>query len=83
MVAPEQSMKRPTEHPSFWKRIRAGLSTIFESRIAVVGLLIVLFWVFVAVAAPLLTPYSPTEQDWQAPNSAPSITHPLGTDSRG
>ena len=73
----------PTKHPSFWKRIRAGLATIFESKIAVAGLLIVLFWVFVAVAAPLLTPYSPTEQDWQAPNSAPSIIHPLGTDSLG
>jgi peptide/nickel transport system permease protein len=83
MVAPEQSLTMPTKHPSFWKRIRAGLATIFESKIAVAGLLIVLFWVFVAVAAPLLTPYSPTEQDWQAPNSAPSITHPLGTDSLG
>jgi peptide/nickel transport system permease protein len=43
----------------------------------------VLFWVFVAIFAPLLTPYTPLEQDWKAPNQGPSSAHPLGTDELG
>jgi peptide/nickel transport system permease protein len=45
--------------------------------------IIVLFWVLVAIFAPLLTPYSPTEQDFKAQNQSPSAAHPLGTDSLG
>jgi peptide/nickel transport system permease protein len=37
----------------------------------------------VAVLAPLLTPYTPTEQDWKAPNQGPSASHILGTDELG
>jgi peptide/nickel transport system permease protein len=48
-----------------------------------VGLVLVLFWVFVAVFAPLLTPYTPLEQDWKAPNQGPSRAHVLGTDELG
>jgi len=48
-----------------------------------VGLCIVLFWVFVALFAPLLTPYTPLEQDWKAPNEGPSTRHILGTDELG
>lgn len=36
-----------------------------------------------AVFAPVLTPYTPTEQDWKAPNQGPTATHPLGTDELG
>jgi peptide/nickel transport system permease protein len=44
---------------------------------------LVLFWVVVALFAPLLTPYTPTEQDWEAVNQGPSTKHPLGTDELG
>jgi peptide/nickel transport system permease protein len=69
--------------PGIFKRIWAGLSIIFASKIAVVGLAIVLFWVIVAIFAPLFTPYTPLEQDWKAPNQGPSIAHILGTDELG
>jgi len=59
------------------------MSIIFESKIALIGLVIVLFWILVAIFAPLLTPYSPTEQDYTAQNQGPSGAHPLGTDSLG
>ena len=36
-----------------------------------------------ALLAPYVTPYSPTEQDWKAPNQGPSGEHPLGTDELG
>jgi peptide/nickel transport system permease protein len=48
-----------------------------------VGMFIVLFWVIVALFAPLLTPYTPTEQDWQFVNQGPTRRHPLGTDDLG
>ncbi|MBN1658721.1 MAG: ABC transporter permease [Anaerolineae bacterium] len=69
--------------PSLVRRAWSGLSVLFASKTAVIGLVIVLFWVFVAILAPLLTPYTPTEQDYTAQNQAPSAAHPLGTDSLG
>lgn len=56
---------------------------LLSSKIAMVGLVIVLFWVFVALFAPLLTPYTPYEQDWKSPNQGPSAEHILGTDELG
>jgi peptide/nickel transport system permease protein len=65
------------------KRIQEGVSIVFASKTATVGLVIVLFWLFVAVFAPFLTPYTPLEQDWKAPNQGPSSAHILGTDELG
>jgi peptide/nickel transport system permease protein len=65
------------------KRIWEAISILFASKTAVVGLVIVMFWVLVAIFAPLLTPYSPTDQDYTAQNQGPSRAHPLGTDSLG
>lgn len=69
--------------PGIFRRIWAGLSIIFASKIAVVGLSIVLFWIIVAIFAPLFTQYTPLEQDWKAPNQGPSASHILGTDELG
>ncbi len=69
--------------PGIFRRIWAGLSIIFASKIAVVGLTIVLFWIIVAIFAPLFTQYTPLEQDWKAPNQGPSASHILGTDELG
>jgi len=66
-----------------FRRMWAGLSILFTSKIATVGLAIVLFWVIVAVFAPLFTHYTPLEQDWKAPNQGPSSSHILGTDELG
>jgi peptide/nickel transport system permease protein len=69
--------------PRWWRRIWNGLAILFASKTAVVGLIIVLFWVTAAICAPLLTPYSPTAQDYRAQNSGPSAAHILGTDDLG
>ena len=45
----------------------AVMRLVWASKIAVVGLTIVLFWVMMAIFAPWLTPYSPTAQDWAPP----------------
>ena len=64
-------------------RVKDMFAILLSSKIAMVGLVIVLFWVFVALFAPLLTPYTPYEQDWKAPNQGPSAEHILGTDELG
>jgi peptide/nickel transport system permease protein len=83
MAVSEQTIPKVASQPSRLQRLWEGISVIFESKIAVVGLVIILFWIFVAVFAPLLTPYTPTEQDYTAQNQGPSTQHLLGTDSLG
>jgi peptide/nickel transport system permease protein len=83
MAVSEGTMPNVAAKPSRLQKLWEGLSIIFESKVALVGLVIVLFWVFVAIFAPLLTPYTPTEQDYTAQNQGPSRAHPLGTDSLG
>ena len=69
--------------PGIFKRIQNGLAFLFASKIAVVGLCIVMFWIVVAIFAPVFTPDTPLEQDWKAPNQGPSAEHILGTDELG
>jgi peptide/nickel transport system permease protein len=72
-----------SERRSLLTRMNDGLKFIWSSKTATVGLFLVLFWVFVAIFAPLLTPYTPLEQDWKSPNIGPSSEHILGTDELG
>jgi peptide/nickel transport system permease protein len=66
------------------KRIGDSAQVFLSSRVAVVGLILVLFWVFVAVAAPILTPFDPVkDQDYKSLDQGPSRVHPLGTDHLG
>lgn len=83
MAVSEKTMPKAAAKPSWLQSLWEGVSIIFESKVAIVGLAIVLFWVFVAIFAPLLTPYGPTEQDYTAQNQGPSRAHPMGTDSLG
>ena len=82
MAITEQS-NQLIAHPSIWRRARGRFSVLFASKIAMIGLVIVLFWILVAIFAPLLTSYSPTAQDYKAQNSGPSAAHILGTDELG
>jgi peptide/nickel transport system permease protein len=72
-----------SDRRGFFTRLTDGMKFIWESKTATVGLFLVLFWVFVAIFAPLLTPYTPLEQDWKHPNIGPSSEHILGTDELG
>jgi peptide/nickel transport system permease protein len=85
MVANEEATVTTEQLPkvSRLKRAWGGFSILFSSRIGTVGFVIVLFWFFVAIFAPFLTPYTPLEQDWKAPNEGPSKEHILGTDELG
>jgi peptide/nickel transport system permease protein len=72
-------------------RVRAGAGArrlvrtgarLLESRVATLGLAVVLFWVVVALLAPVLAPYSPTGLVGKVAEP-PSTTHWLGTDEMG
>jgi peptide/nickel transport system permease protein len=67
---------------SLGRRLRKLISDLRRSRSAMVGVGMVLFWIFVAVAAPLISPYSPTELVAQR-LQLPSTEHWLGTDNLG
>jgi peptide/nickel transport system permease protein len=60
----------------FWRRL-------LETRLVGTGLAISAVVVVCALAAPLLAPYDPNEQDYLAITDAPSLAHPLGTDDIG
>lgn len=72
-----------TDRHGFVARLADGIKFVWASKTATVGLALVLFWIFVAIFAPLLTPYTPLEQDWKNPNIGPSSEHILGTDELG
>lgn len=60
-----------------------GLRTLVRNKSAVIGIAILLVFTFVAVAAPLLTPYDPAKQALESAFQRPSVAHPLGTDNLG
>ena len=65
-------------------RLRYGASLLGESWPAIIGLALVLFWVLVALLAPLLSPYDPNANDYMAlSDPSPSAAHWLGTDNQG
>jgi peptide/nickel transport system permease protein len=67
----------------FWKGAQELGELILSSPTAVIGLVVVLAWVFVAIFAPLITTYSPLDQDYKNINKPPTAEHVLGTDTLG
>lgn len=66
-----------------WYEWRVGrLAFLFQSRTAVVGLIIVIFWILVAVLAPVIAPYEPNAIVGPL-NQGPSAEHWMGTDQLG
>lgn len=59
-----------------WKRFK-------KDRSSVVGLVLVVAVVLIAILAPLLLPYDPTEQQLSMRRQPPSLEHPFGFDSHG
>jgi peptide/nickel transport system permease protein len=68
----------PDDQP--WKR---AIRRLVRRRGAMVGAGVVLFFVLVAIFAPMISPYGPTATDWGAVRKAPSFAHWLGTDEIG
>lgn len=58
-------------------------SVFMENKAAVVGGLIILFYIFIAVFAPVLAPYHPHEINLDNKLIPPSTEHWMGTDDKG
>jgi len=63
-----------------WKK---RLRRFVNNRLALFGMIIVSLFVFSALAAPLLTRYTPLEPNFGNAFSRPSLQHIFGTDSMG
>ena len=61
---------------SVWRRLRREPS-------AIIGAIIIGFFVALAIFAPFIAPYDPNASDWMAVRAAPSLAHLLGTDDLG
>jgi peptide/nickel transport system permease protein len=68
--------------PSRLQSLRKSLSIVFESRVATVGLVMVLFWVVLAIISLFWTPFDPNASDFLQ-NLPPNGTNWLGTDHMG
>jgi peptide/nickel transport system permease protein len=60
-----------------WRQILSGRATLVS------GAALLLFFVVLAVGAPLIAPYDPILQDADARLVPPSLAHPFGTDNFG
>jgi peptide/nickel transport system permease protein len=63
-----------------WRR---AVRRLVKRRGAMVGAVVVLFFVLVAIAAPLIAPYEPVATSWSAVRKPPSLEHWFGTDEIG
>ena len=59
-----------------WRRL-------LQRKSAVLGLVIIVLFVLIAIFAPLITPYDPTQQSWTSIRKPPSLQHWFGTDESG
>ena len=76
-----QAMSLATTKPeSLWGKAR---KRFFRHKLAMFGLITLSLLIFIAVAAPLLTPHSPIDIDLRAIRQPPSPQHLLGTDGTG
>jgi peptide/nickel transport system permease protein len=62
---------------------RLRLRALRRSPSAVIGMTGLALLALAAIFAPILSPYSPTEQNYEALRSPPSPDHPFGTDDVG
>ena len=62
---------------------RRGFRRLLQDRGAAVGMLVVVIFVFGALAAPWVAPHPPNATDFSNRFAPPSLEHPLGTDHVG
>ncbi len=77
-----KTMTQPASRPSRLQKMWKSMSIIFESRVATVGMAMVLFWVILALISLFWTPFDPNASDF-IQNQGPSAQNWLGTDHLG
>lgn len=81
-MALAQPIIKPTAPPTRLQRLWRSMSIVFESRVATVGLFMVLFWIVVGIISLFWTPFPPNSSLF-AQNLPPNATNWLGTDNLG
>lgn len=66
-----------------WTRLRIIFRRIKRNRLASLGFIIVVGLLLTAIFAPLIAPYDPIEQNYNAIQKPPSVSHIFGTDTYG
>jgi peptide/nickel transport system permease protein len=81
----EVKEQAPAKHPG-WRELAFSLKRLFKNPLTIIGLVIILFFVFLAAFAPLLAPpprpsdpYQMPHRGWKMDPSPPSAENPLGT----
>jgi peptide/nickel transport system permease protein len=64
------------------RRMWTGISIVFESRVATIGLAMVVFWLLIGFVSLFYTPFQPNATSF-AQNLSPNATNLLGTDHLG
>lgn len=75
-----------TEPNRLWKRENRLVSVfkrIFKNKVATAGLIVILLMIVLAIAAPLIAPYSYETMDFAIKSQTPSLAHICGTDEYG
>ena len=72
-----------TAEPQARSRLDAALDFCRRQPLGTFGLVLVLIMAFAAITADVITPYSPTANDFAAMTEPPSWAHILGTDQFG
>jgi peptide/nickel transport system permease protein len=76
---PGVQQKLDTSETPWHRRLRA----LRRNRIAMIGVGVIVFWLLVAIFAPLIAPYSPYKQEITNRLKPPSAEHWFGTDELG
>jgi peptide/nickel transport system permease protein len=79
-IALPQVLEEPIKGTSLW---RDAARRLRRNRSAMLGLVLIGLFVFMAIAAPLIAPYSPTAGTIIEKFKPPSSAHILGTDLQG
>ena len=62
---------------------RPALRRLFRRKGAIFGLVVIVFFVALAVLAPWVSPYDPMQTSWSLVRKPPSWAHPFGSDELG
>lgn len=74
---------RPAIRKPWRTRAIGAVHELVRHRMAMIGLMLVVFHVVMALFAPLIAPYEPSAIDYKAMLQGPAFAHPLGTDDLG
>ncbi|MBP3280629.1 MAG: ABC transporter permease [Butyrivibrio sp.] len=76
MADTKKKKKKQSQLGMIMKRLR-------KNKVAMTGLVILMIMILMAVFAPLIAPYDPTEMDFSATYATPSLKHLFGCDELG